>query len=115
MLSPAIGHVGVNIPRRIVVALARWKIAMFRIRWFALLVALVAVTAAGQLEAKTKLDWNPERTFVFVVGILEREHPEIWESVSRLPGKSARSAVRRTLPRCRRAGGADQLFVRLRR
>ena len=51
---------------------------MFRIRWLALLVVTVAVTAAGQLEAKTKLDWNPKRTFVFVVGILEWKHPEIW-------------------------------------
>jgi hypothetical protein len=39
---------------------------------------MVAVTATGQLEAKTKLDWNPKRTFVFVTGILEWEHQEIW-------------------------------------
>jgi hypothetical protein len=26
------------------------------------------ISAAGRLDAETKLDWNPERTFVFVVG-----------------------------------------------
>jgi hypothetical protein len=46
------------------------------IRW--LFVIVTIVMTAGRLNAETKLDWNPERTFVFVVGLLEWQHPEIW-------------------------------------
>src|SRR6478752_4633630 len=52
---------------------------------FKLLTATVALVAANlaastRVCAKTKLDWNPERTWVFAVGILEWEHPEIYPS-----------------------------------
>ena len=47
--------------------------------------AVVALLAAGLLApasvcAKTKLDWDPEHTWVFAVGILEWEHSEIYAS-----------------------------------
>ena len=53
---------------------------MKRIRWFVIVAMAVAVAPAGRLAAKTKLDWNPERTSVFVVGLLEWEHPDIWNA-----------------------------------
>ena len=43
-----------------------------------LVVMMVSVFAVQRLDAKTKLDWNPEKTTVFVVGLLEWEHADIW-------------------------------------
>src|SRR5262245_15053022 len=50
-----------------------------------LLAAVIALVAASFCSphsacAKTKLDWNPEHTWVFAVGILEWEHSEIYAS-----------------------------------
>ncbi len=50
------------------------------IRWLVIAVVTAALTPAGRLAAKTRLDWNPQRTSVFVVGLLEWEHPEIWSA-----------------------------------
>lgn len=49
------------------------------------LAAAISLIAAGlaapaHLSAKTKLDWDPEHTWVFAVGILEWEHSEIYPS-----------------------------------
>ena len=41
---------------------------------------IIASLAAAPAHAKTKLDWNPERTSVFVVGLLQWEHADIWSS-----------------------------------
>jgi hypothetical protein len=35
---------------------------------------------AHRADAKTRLDWNPEKTCVFVVGILQWEHADIYSS-----------------------------------
>ncbi|HZZ27499.1 MAG TPA: agenet domain-containing protein [Pirellulales bacterium] len=53
---------------------------MKRIRWLALVTAITAWTTAGQLHAEPQLDWNPEHTSVFIVGLLQWQHPEIWSS-----------------------------------
>src|SRR4051812_1486948 len=47
-------------------------------RWLIISVMLAAVMASGRLHAQARLDWNPEHTSVFVVGVLQWEHPEIW-------------------------------------
>jgi hypothetical protein len=49
-------------------------------RWFAVVMLMTAVTAAGRLDAETKLDWKPEHTSVFVVGLLQWKHSDIWSS-----------------------------------
>src|SRR5690348_16283436 len=53
-----------------------------RVEQFCLLGTLVAATAfaPAHASAKTKLDWDPDHTWVFAVGILEWEHPEIYAS-----------------------------------
>lgn len=45
-------------------------------------VALLAFTFGAQSNAaaKSKLDWSPKHTWVFAVGILEWDHPEIYPS-----------------------------------
>src|SRR5215471_14468804 len=47
-----------------------------------LLVFVIAtvLSASRRSDAKTRLDWDPEKTSVFVVGILEWEHSDIWSS-----------------------------------
>ena len=52
---------------------------------FGFLVAAGSAVAVGfglpeAARAETRLDWDPERTWVFAVGILEWEHPEIYAS-----------------------------------
>ena len=39
---------------------------------------VIALSATERLEAKTRLDWDPEKTRVFVVGILEWEYADIY-------------------------------------
>jgi len=41
---------------------------------------LCAVLFAPSIQAETTLDWEPEKTWVFVVGLLEWEHSEIYAS-----------------------------------
>jgi len=42
------------------------------------LIALAAIAAAVPLHADEGLGWNPEKTRVFVVGLLEWQHADIW-------------------------------------
>jgi hypothetical protein len=51
---------------------------MNRVLRLSTLIALAALSFAGRAEAKPKLNWNPERTSVFVVGVLEWKHPDVW-------------------------------------
>ena len=53
---------------------------MKRFRCLVVAVVVAFFIAPGRAEAKTKLDWNPEHTCVFVVGILQWEHADIWSS-----------------------------------
>jgi hypothetical protein len=46
--------------------------------WFA--IALMTVAWGNPLRAETELDWDPAKTSVFVVGLLEWQHPELWSS-----------------------------------
>jgi hypothetical protein len=54
-------------------------LAMKPLKLFIVMV-VSAIVGTERLEAKTKLDWNPEKTTVFVVGLLEWEHADIWSS-----------------------------------
>jgi Caspase domain/Agenet domain len=54
--------------------------AMKRAAWLVGVIFTAAIAATGRVDAKTKLDWNPEKTSVFVVGILEWQHADIWSS-----------------------------------
>lgn len=45
--------------------------------WLAVVVAFVC---GGELQAAPKLDWKPAKTWVFCVGLLEWEHPDLWSS-----------------------------------
>jgi caspase domain-containing protein/agenet domain-containing protein len=51
-----------------------------QLRQLAAFVAVVALNIAvtTNLRAQTTLDWDPDHTWVFAVGILEWEHPEIY-------------------------------------
>lgn len=53
-----------------------------QLKFVAAVVTLIAagLAAPASLSAKTKLDWDPEHTWVFAVGILEWEHSEIYPS-----------------------------------
>src|SRR5262245_54223060 len=54
----------------------------FQLPSLATIATFVAVLflAPVNLQAKTKLDWDPEHTWVFAVGILEWEHSDIYPS-----------------------------------
>src|SRR4051812_23072452 len=45
-----------------------------------LMTVLFALTCNSHLQAATKLDWNPARTRVFCVGLLEWQHADLWSS-----------------------------------
>jgi hypothetical protein len=45
---------------------------------FAATILAAMFAQSARLEAKSKLDWDPERTSVFVVGVLTWEHGDIW-------------------------------------
>src|SRR6185436_762022 len=51
-------------------------------KFLSAMVVLLAANLASPASvwAKTKLDWDPEHTWVFAVGILEWEHSEIYPS-----------------------------------
>src|SRR5262245_30674016 len=53
-----------------------------QLRFVTVLGALLAASLAAPatLCAKTKLDWDPEHTWVFAAGILEWEHSDIYAS-----------------------------------
>src|SRR5262245_54126714 len=55
---------------------------LFHLKPFVTIATFVAINlaAAGRLSAKTELDWDPEHTWVFAVGILEWEHSDIYAS-----------------------------------
>ncbi len=51
----------------------------FSLRWLRLFVGLLTlVVCATSLRAEIQTDWNPQHTFVFAVGLLEWQHPDIW-------------------------------------
>ena len=54
----------------------------FRARILGFVVSFIAVLFASStgLHAKTKLDWDPEHTWVFAVGLLQWEHSDIYAS-----------------------------------
>src|SRR5437870_2553800 len=54
-------------------------LSMKQLQIFVVMVVSV-LFAVHRLDAKTKLDWNPEKTTVFVVGLLEWEYADIWSS-----------------------------------
>ena len=52
-------------------------------RYLALSPAVVfafALACRGDLQAAPKLDWKPAKTWVFCVGLLEWQHPDLWSS-----------------------------------
>lgn len=49
--------------------------------WVAVCVAIAALVGSGKsLRAEEELDWDPAKTWVFAVGILEWQHADIWSS-----------------------------------
>lgn len=57
---------------------AGWRV---NTRWLAALLSVVALTAAtAPARSEETLDWDPETTSVFVVGILEWERGDLWSS-----------------------------------
>jgi hypothetical protein len=54
----------------------RWAHCLGRLRSFA--VALAVVVCAEPLRAEIQTDWNPQHTFVFAVGLLEWQQPDLW-------------------------------------
>lgn len=51
---------------------------LLRRRWGVTAVLCFACLAAGPTPAQAKVDWNPKKTWVFVVGILEWERADLW-------------------------------------
>ena len=51
---------------------------MNRIRWFIIYLFACIAFLMRPLVADESPIWNPERTWVFAVGILEWQHPELW-------------------------------------
>ena len=49
-----------------------------RLPW--LIAVIFAFTCRGDLQAAPKLDWNPAKTWVFCVGLLEWQHADLWSS-----------------------------------
>jgi hypothetical protein len=56
------------------------RLKMNRAYWSLIIYVSIAFAAARPANAKTKLDWNPEHTSLFVIGLLEWQHPDIWSS-----------------------------------
>src|SRR5580658_4452997 len=50
--------------------------SLIRTRSWAVVLALVV--CSGPLRAEIATDWNPRHTFVFAVGLLEWQHPNLW-------------------------------------
>jgi hypothetical protein len=44
------------------------------------MILLTALCWGRPVLAQTQVDWDPQHTWVFVAGLLEWEHPEIWSS-----------------------------------
>jgi hypothetical protein len=53
-----------------------------QVKFVSAIVLLLAINsiAPPTVCAQTELDWDPEHTWVFAVGILEWKHPDIWAS-----------------------------------
>jgi hypothetical protein len=49
-----------------------------RTRWLA--AVIFVLICRGDLQAAPKLDWNPVKTWVFCVGLLEWQHADLWSS-----------------------------------
>ena len=43
-----------------------------------LVLSLLPFASPGQLLAEEEVDWDPEKTWVFVVGLLEWQHADLW-------------------------------------
>jgi hypothetical protein len=50
--------------------------------WMSVAVAVAFYSLAWTLDAavQTGLDWRPEQTWVFAVGVLEYQHPDVWRN-----------------------------------
>ena len=49
-----------------------------RLQWLA--AVTFAITCRSDLQAAPKVDWNPAKTWVFCVGLLEWQHADLWSS-----------------------------------
>src|SRR6478609_3924800 len=59
------------------------KLNDFRLRRrlsVALVIASVSLCWTFDAAAQTGLDWRPEQTWVFAVGVLEYQHPDVWRN-----------------------------------
>jgi hypothetical protein len=48
------------------------------VRWRWLAAIVLTVACSSPLHGETKVDWDPEKTWVFAVGLLEWQHSDLW-------------------------------------
>lgn len=75
-----------------------------------LTLAVLLSIASRAFAEKPKFDWEPAKTRVFVVGLLEWQHPEIWSS---FPAAMKDRRDQQLVDLCRSAGIPDEQIVYL--